>query len=49
MNLLDIYTLLDKEEITVEEAAKSLNMTTKLLKFRMTRWGHKLPLPPDNP
>jgi len=44
MKLLDIYTLLENKEITEEEAAKTLGMTVKLLRFRITRWSHRLPL-----
>ena len=44
MNLLDIYSLLEKGELTQEEAAKALDLTEADLKYRLTRWGHRLPL-----
>lgn len=44
MNLLDVYNLFDKGEITQEEAASALGMTLKTFRFRCTKWGHRLPL-----
>jgi hypothetical protein len=44
MNFLDIYNLLAQGEITHDQAATILGMTPKNLKFRITKWGHKLPL-----
>lgn len=44
MKLLDIYTALEHREIDQEQAARLLNLTMKQLKFRLTRWGHRLPL-----
>lgn len=44
MNLLDVYNLFDKGEITQEEAASTLGMTLKTFRFRCTKWGHRLPL-----
>lgn len=44
MNLLDVYNLLSTSEITHEQAAKTLGITERDLKFRMTKHGHRLPL-----
>lgn len=44
MKLLDIYALLDKGDITIEEAANALDITPKTMRFHLTRWGHRLPL-----
>lgn len=44
MKLLDIYSMMERNEITEEEAAQSLGMPVKVLKFRVTRLGLKLPL-----
>lgn len=44
MNLLDVYNLFDKGDITQEEAASTLGMTLKTFRFRCTKWGHRLPL-----
>lgn len=44
MNLLDIYNLMQKGEMTVEQAAVALGMNTRNLKIRMGRLGHRLPI-----
>lgn len=44
MNLLDVYSMLTKKEITTEQAALSLGVTEKSMKIRAKKWGHKLPL-----
>lgn len=44
MNLLDVYNLMVTNQITVQEAAKTLDMSERDMKFRITKWGHKLPL-----
>lgn len=44
MNLIDIYNALQKGDITTEEAAQALGFTHTDMKFRITRWGHRLPL-----
>ena len=44
MNLLDVYNLLSTSEITHEQAARTLGITERDLKFRMTKHGHRLPL-----
>ena len=44
MKLQDIYTLLDRHEITEEEAAEALDMSLKTLRFHIRRHGHRLPL-----
>ncbi len=44
MNLLDVYNLMTTNEITEDEAARVLNMSTKSLRSSMTRHGHKFPL-----
>lgn|SRR3990167_3961745 len=44
MNLLNLYTLQQKGEMTIEDMATALDMTTRNLKIRMTKHGAKLPL-----
>lgn len=44
MNLLDIYNALMSKQITTEQAASTLGLVERDLKFRMTKAGHKLPL-----
>lgn len=44
MNLLDVYNMLQKNEITPDVAATALGLTPKDLKFRLTRYGVRLPL-----
>lgn len=44
MNMLDVYSALQKREITLEEAASAFNFTVTDMKFRLTKWGHRLPL-----
>lgn len=44
MNLLDVYNLMITNEITQEQAAGTFGFSERDLKFRMTRWGHRLPL-----
>jgi hypothetical protein len=43
MNLLDVYNALEKMEITVEQAADVLGLTPRDMRFRLTKWGDKLP------
>ena len=43
MNLSNIYSLLKEDKIDLAEAAKRYGFTEKDLKFRITRWGDKLP------
>lgn len=43
MNLLDLYSMIQKNEVTPLEAAKALGFTQRDLKFRMTRYGARLP------
>lgn len=42
MQLIDIYALLERGEITIEEAATAMGMSVRNLKFRQTKWGHRL-------
>lgn len=44
MNLIDVYSLLQSKQLTPSGAAQALNLTERDLKFRLTRWGHRLPL-----
>ena len=44
MNLLDVYNLLVTKEITEEQASNTLGITVSDLRFRLTRYGHRLPL-----
>lgn len=44
MNLIDVYNLLTTGEVTEEQAATALGLTVRDLRFRMSRWGHRLPL-----
>ena len=44
MDLLQVWSLLQANEITFEEAAEALGINPTSLKFRVTRWGHRLPL-----
>lgn len=44
MNLLDVYNLMTTNEITQEQAATTFGFAEKDMKFRMSRWGHRLPL-----
>lgn len=44
MNLLDIYNLLLKGDITHKQAADTFGLTERDLKARITRHGHRLPL-----
>lgn len=44
MQLLQVYSLLVSGEVTHEEAAHALNLTSKDLKFRMTKYGSRLPM-----
>ncbi|MEY2688984.1 MAG: hypothetical protein RL375_3182 [Pseudomonadota bacterium] len=44
MKLLDVYTALQSNEITLEQAATALGTEVKNLKIRMTKHGHRLPL-----
>ncbi len=44
MKLLDAYVLLDRGEITEEEAANAFNIPVKALRFQLTRHSHRLPL-----
>lgn len=42
--LLDIYNVLERGEITQEQAAEALGFTPIQLKYRQQKWGHRLPL-----
>jgi hypothetical protein len=44
MELLQVWSLLQRNDINQEDAAEALGITPKDLKFRLTKWGHKLPL-----
>lgn len=44
MKLYDIYAEYIQEKITLEEAAEKLNLSETDLKFRITRYGKKLPI-----
>lgn len=44
MQLLQVYSLLLAREITHEEAAKAFNISARDLKFRLNKWGPRLPL-----
>ena len=44
MDLVDVYSALQKKEITTEDAATALKMPVRTMKFRISRWGHRLPL-----
>ena len=44
MNLLDLYNMHQKGEISTEEMAKMLNISIKNLKIRITKHGDRLPL-----
>lgn len=44
MNLIDVYSALQSKRITVEQAAAAMGMLPRTLKFRVSRWGHRLPL-----
>jgi hypothetical protein len=44
MRLIEIYNMLEKGELKLEEAARAFDMTPRNLKFRLTTWGHRLPL-----
>lgn len=44
MTLLDVYNLLQNHEITYAEASKALGLTERDLKFRVTRYGVRLPM-----
>lgn len=44
MNLIDIYSMLQRKEITIQDASKALEVTESNLKYRLTRWGNRLPL-----
>jgi hypothetical protein len=43
MKLLEIYSALQGGHITTEEAARTLGITVRDLKFRVSRWGNRLP------
>lgn len=44
MRLLEVYGALQGDHITHDEAAKLLGITARDLKFRITRWGPRLPI-----
>ena len=44
MNLLDVYILHDRGEITDDEAAEALQMSVKTWRFHLKRHGLRLPL-----
>ena len=44
MKLLEVYSLLEAQKITLEEAARVWGATPGGLKTRLTRRGHKMPL-----
>jgi len=44
MDLLQVWSMLKADEITFEEAAEALGINPTSLKFRVTRWGHRLTL-----
>lgn len=44
MNLLDVYSMYQSKQLSHDETAKAFGITSKDLKFRLTRWGHRLPL-----
>jgi hypothetical protein len=44
MELVEIYSAIEAGEVTLSEAAKLFGMGERTLKFRLTRWGHRLPL-----
>lgn len=44
MNLLDLYCSMQRKEITEEQAATVLGFSVPSLRFRVTKWGHRLPL-----
>lgn len=44
MNLIDVYNALQRKDITEEQAAQAFGITVTDLRFRTTRWGHRLPL-----
>lgn len=44
MSLLDIYISLDRGDIDAAQAAEAFGFSEQQLKFRTTRWGHRLPL-----
>lgn len=44
MKLLDIYSMMESGDLNEEGAAAALGTTLKDLRFRVTRWGNRLPL-----
>lgn len=44
MRLLEVYSMMESGQLSHVEAAEALNMSPKILKFRMTKFGHRLPL-----
>jgi hypothetical protein len=44
MKLLDVYVLLDSDQITEEDAAEAFQLSLKTLRFQISRHGHRLPL-----
>ena len=44
MTLLEVYSMMEAGQINHEQAAQALGMDLKTLKFRMTKFGHRLPL-----
>ena len=44
MDLLQVWSLLQAGDISFEEAAEAFGIAPRDLKFRSTRWNHRLPL-----
>jgi hypothetical protein len=44
VELLEMYSALQRGEITVDQAAAALKIRPRDMRARMTRWGHRLPL-----
>lgn len=44
MNLIDVYTMHTNGGMSDEEAARALGVSLTSFRFRVTKWGHRLPL-----
>lgn len=44
MNLIDIYSMFQSNQLTEAEACEALGLTTQQFRSRLTKWGHRLPL-----
>lgn len=44
MKLIEIYTMMERGDLSEDETARVLNMSVRNLRFRLTKWGHRLPL-----